>query len=110
MPHRIAGIDVHKRMLTVVVSDVEIDGEYAFERRQFGSNPAQLRLLADWLLEQQVEEVVMESTAQYWRPVWGWIRHSRSLPKWVSPQRPFPPKPTSLPGWVPARATRRVRG
>ena len=71
MPYRIAGIDVHKRMLTVVVSDVEIDGEYAFERRQFGSNPAQLRLLADWLLEQQVEEVVMESTAQYWRPVWG---------------------------------------
>jgi len=55
----------------VVVSDVEIDGEYAFERRQFGSNPAQLRLLADWLLEQQVEEVVMESTAQYWKPVWG---------------------------------------
>jgi transposase len=58
-------------MLAVAVSDVEIDGEYAFERRQFGSNPAQLRLLADWLLEQQVEEVVMESTAQYWKPVWG---------------------------------------
>ena len=71
MPYRIAGIDVHKRMLAVVVSDVEIDGEYAFEQRQFGSNPAQLRLLADWLLEQQVEEVVMESTAQYWKPVWG---------------------------------------
>jgi transposase len=58
-------------MLAVAVADVEIDGEYAFERRQFGSNPAQLRLLADWLLEQQVEEVVMESTAQYWKPVWG---------------------------------------
>src|SRR5215472_11305657 len=71
MPYRIAGIDVHKRMLAIAVSDVEIDGEYAFERRQFGSNPAQLRLLADWLLEQQVEEVVMESTAQYWKPVWG---------------------------------------
>jgi len=71
MPYRIAGIDVHKRMLAVVVSDVEVDGEYQFERRQFGSNPAQLRLLAGWLLEQQVEEVVMESTAQYWKPVWG---------------------------------------
>ena len=71
MPYKIAGIDVHKRMLAVVVSDVEVDGEYAFERRQFGSNPAQLRLLADWLLEQQVEEVVMESTAQYWKPVWA---------------------------------------
>jgi transposase len=71
MPYRIAGIDVHKRMLAVVVSDVETDGEYAFERMQFGTNPAELRALAAWLLEQQVEEVVMESTAQYWKPVWG---------------------------------------
>src|SRR3984893_17754836 len=70
MAYRIAGIDVHKRMLAVVVSDVEIDGQYQFERRTFGSNPEQLRLLAQWLVEQEVEEVVMESTAQYWRPVW----------------------------------------
>jgi len=27
-------------------------------------------LLSVWLIEQQVEEVVMESTAQYWKPVW----------------------------------------
>jgi hypothetical protein len=59
MPYKIAGIDVHKRMLAVVVCDVEVDGEYAYERRQFGSNPAHLQLLADWLLEQPVEEVVI---------------------------------------------------
>jgi len=70
MPYRIAGIDVHKKMLAVVVSDVEIESEYQFERRMFGSNPEQLRSLAAWLLEQEVEEVVMESTAQYWKPVW----------------------------------------
>src|SRR4030088_3224008 len=58
-------------MLAVVVSDVEIESEYQFERRMFGSNPEQLRSLAAWLLEQEVEEVVMESTAQYWKPVWG---------------------------------------
>src|SRR5579871_4232431 len=71
MPYKIAGIHVHKRMLAVVVSEVVIDGEYEFERRQFGSNPAQLRSMAEWLVGQQVEEVVMESTAQYWKPVWG---------------------------------------
>jgi transposase len=71
MSYKIGGIDVHKRMLAVVVSDVEVAGEYHFERRQFGSNPAQLRSLAEWLIEQEVEEVVMESTAQYWKPVWG---------------------------------------
>src|ERR1700752_4890996 len=71
MGYRIAGIDVHKKMLAVVVADVEVEGEYQFERRKFGSNPEHLRLLAEWLLEQSVEEVVMESKAQYWQPVWG---------------------------------------
>ena len=71
MSYRIAGIDVHKKALAVVVSDVEIESEFQFERRMFGSNPEQLRSLAAWLVEQQTEEVVMESTAQYWKPVWG---------------------------------------
>ena len=70
MPYNIAGIDVHKRMLHVVFSDVEVDGEYQFVRQKFDTSPSQLRMLADWLLEQQVEEVAMESTAQYWKPVW----------------------------------------
>jgi hypothetical protein len=58
-------------MLRVVVSDVQVDGEYDFTRRIFGSLPEALRSLAAWLVEQQVQEVVMESTAQYWKPVWG---------------------------------------
>ena len=70
MPYKIAGIDVHKKMLAVVVSDIEIDAAYQFERRMFGSNPEQLHSLAAWLVEQEAEEVVMESTAQYWKPVW----------------------------------------
>jgi transposase len=70
MAYRIAGIDVHKKMLAVVVSDVEVEGEYQFERRRIRTSPDELRGLAEWLLEQDVEEVVMEATAQYWRPVW----------------------------------------
>ena len=70
MSYRIAGIDVHKKILAVVVADVSAEGEYDFERRQFGSSPDQLRLLTEWLIEQKIQEVVMESTAQYWRPVW----------------------------------------
>ncbi len=70
MPYQIAGIDVHKKMLAVVVADVEVDGDYHFDRLKVGTSPAQLRALADWLVECDVEEVVMESTAQYWRPVW----------------------------------------
>src|SRR5215510_6017598 len=76
MSYRIAAIDVHKRMLAVVVSDVEVVGDFPFERRQFGSTPAQLRELAEWLVAQQVEEVVMESTAQYWKPVWATLERA----------------------------------
>src|SRR5947209_3740523 len=71
MAYRIAGIDVHKKKLAVVVADVEVDDAYQFERRWFGSNPEQLQRLAEWLIEQRVEEVVMESTAQYWKPLWS---------------------------------------
>ena len=55
----------------MVVADVEVEDDYEFERRWYGSNPEQLQRLAEWLIEQQIEEVVMESTAQYWKPVWA---------------------------------------
>src|ERR1700739_2600070 len=70
MSYRIAGIDLHKKVLAGVASNVEIDGEHQFERRMVGGNPEQLRSLAAWLVEQEAEEVVMESTAQYWKPLW----------------------------------------
>ena len=35
--------------------------------------------LAQWLIQHEVEEVVMESTAQYWKPVWR-ERRCISLP------------------------------
>jgi len=34
MSYRIAGIDVHKRMIVVAVADVDVAGDYQFERRQ----------------------------------------------------------------------------
>ena len=83
MAYRIAGIDVHKRMLAVVVADVDVDGDYHFDRRTVGTSPSQLRRLAAWLVEREVDEVVMESTAQYWRPVWEALERSgnRSAPR-----------------------------
>ena len=33
MPYRIAGIDVHKKTLAVVVADVEVDEQDQFEQR-----------------------------------------------------------------------------
>jgi transposase len=67
---KLAGVDVHKKMLAVVVTDAAQVGEFQFERRKLGAGAAELRLLAEWLAGQGVREVVMESTAQYWKPVW----------------------------------------
>jgi transposase len=69
MPYKIAGIDVHKKVLMVVVIDATTPEEKP-ERRRFATLPSEMRRLSVWLREQGVEESVMESTAQYWRSVW----------------------------------------
>jgi transposase len=56
-------------------------GSFEFERRIVGTSPDQLRGLAAWLVEREVEDVVMESTAQYWRPVW------ETLERYWTPRR-----------------------
>jgi transposase len=40
------------------------------KRKRFGTIDSELRLMSGWLRELGVEEAVMESTAQYWKPVW----------------------------------------
>lgn len=69
MADKVAGIDVHKKVLMVVVIDARTP-ETKPERRRFATMPSELRRLSNWLQEQGVEEAVMESTAQYWRSVW----------------------------------------
>lgn len=64
----VAGIDVHKRMLAVVVAVWKEEIEY--HQRKFGTSYGELEELAEWLGQLQVSEIAMESTAQYWRPVW----------------------------------------
>ena len=75
----VAGIDVHKKVLMVAIgtvtdvrsaSDAEPAEQIHFEMRRFGTTTAELLHLSAWLGERGVCEVVMESTAQYWKPVW----------------------------------------
>jgi transposase len=69
MCHKIAGIDVHKKLLVVVVADAAKPDVVLLSGR-FGAGAAELGRLLAWLREQGVGEAVMESTAQYWKPVW----------------------------------------
>jgi transposase len=65
----VAGMDVHKKTVVVVVlQSVQPDQDYAsgiFGTTQFG-----LKELVAFLRQHGVTHAAMESTAQYWRPVW----------------------------------------
>jgi len=65
----VAGIDVHKSLLVVVVGRADLP-EPQWKRCKFGATTVELGRLAEWLQQHEVREVVMESTAQYWKPVW----------------------------------------
>ena len=53
MSYKIAGIDVHKKVLMVVVVDASTPEERP-ERRRFATMPSELRRLSTWLREQGV--------------------------------------------------------
>ena len=70
MTRIIAGIDVHKRVLMAVVVSSGESETAVIEKRRFGSTTSELLHLLAWLQHLGVSEAVMESTAQYWKPVW----------------------------------------
>jgi len=76
MAYRVAAIDVHKMVLIVAVATAadevpDAAGEaLEFECRRFGAMAEERQHLIAWLAQRGVREVVMESTAQYWKPVW----------------------------------------
>jgi transposase len=74
----VAGIDVHKRMLAVVIVDDE-DPQQGLEQRKFGTGASELKHLAAWLGGRGVTMAVLESTAQYWRPVWQALEQEMDL-------------------------------
>jgi transposase len=70
MSYTIAGIDIHKKVVMVVATDVTVEGEWLLQSARFGTTAQERQHLVEWLRERGVQEVVMESTAQYWKPVW----------------------------------------
>src|SRR3954470_16243495 len=64
-----AGIDVHKKTVSVCVLTPSVHGQP--QVREFGTNTRELLELADWLWQNQVTHVGMESTGVYWKPIWN---------------------------------------
>jgi transposase len=71
---KVAGIDVHKRQVTVAVRVPDDAGDGGGEARaqkvrRFATFYGALLEMAKWLRTEQVTHVAMEATGVYWRPV-----------------------------------------
>ncbi len=66
-----AGLDVHPATIWACVRRLNPDHRVDQRIRQFGTTTAELRELADWLEQQGVVIVAMESTGVYWKPVFN---------------------------------------
>ena len=70
----IAGLDVHQKQIVACILREPVRGKkVSKEIRNFDTTTPQLRQLNDWLIAEKIEAVVMESTGQYWRPVWNML-------------------------------------
>jgi transposase len=65
-----AGLDVHKEKVVACVRTLQ-GGKTHQEIRTFRTETNALLALADWLTDQQVTHVAMESTGVYWKPIWN---------------------------------------
>jgi transposase len=64
-----AGLDIHKETVMCTVLREEESGQISKQTAKYLTYRKQLRELANWLNEQDVEVVVMESTGVYWKTV-----------------------------------------
>ena len=68
---RCAGLDVHKKTVVACVIVPGAKGKPQKTIRTFGTMTDDLLALGDWLAEQEVTRVAMESTGVYWQPIEG---------------------------------------
>ena len=68
---RCAGIDIGKRFLMCCVMTGAAHEEPRSETRRFDTTVPCLERLRNWLNEERVTDVVMESTGSYWIPVFN---------------------------------------
>lgn len=68
---RCAAIDIHKKTAVVCRRQTAADGTVKSEVKTFGTTTPELLAMMDWLSEWAVTTVAIESTAEYWKPVFN---------------------------------------
>jgi len=83
---RCCGIDVHKKNVTVCILPPAGKPEVEVRKRTFRTFSRDLKQLRTWLKNCKVTEIAMESTGQYWRPVWNLLEEHFEKLILVNPQ------------------------
>jgi len=65
------GIDVHKKMIKACIAKGPLNKPPKLEIRTFSTMTSALMNLKDWLKENEVEKIAMESTGVYWKPIFN---------------------------------------
>ena len=65
------GLDVHKKNVVACRMKVGAHGKKVRETHTFGTTTAALLELSDWLGEWPIEHVALESTGEYWKPIYN---------------------------------------
>jgi len=73
---RCAGLDVHKKIVAVAIIVPDPRGGLCRETRSFGTMTADLLELSDWLIAHGVTHVAIESTGEYWKPVFNILENN----------------------------------
>ncbi len=73
---RVAGLDVHKKVIVACIRVLLPNGDSQMEKRNFGAMTADLLALSDWLLAHEISHVAMESTGEYWKPVFNILENN----------------------------------
>ena len=78
---RVAGLDVHKKTVVATRMQVTEAGQVEWETKTFGTTTPDLLELNDWLLAWSISHVAMESTGDYWKPVYNVLENGFEV--WV---------------------------
>lgn len=74
-----AGIDVGKKFVVACVLQGPANGDTQAQSRKFGTVNARLEELREWLVSSGCTHVVMESTGEYWRPIFNVLEEASTL-------------------------------
>ena len=75
----VAGLDVHKMVVVGTVLVEQEDGSIKHETRQFGTFKRDRRQMCQWLRDNGVEVVAIESTGIYWKSIYATLEREQIL-------------------------------